>query len=73
MGYKHDGHEVEVSAIRTNRGWKPALRIDGGDRPFAAAGRFQIKFFHDEEEALIYADTWAEWLINNGVKLSSEN
>jgi hypothetical protein len=72
MGYKHDGHEVEASATQTRRGWKPELRIDGGNRPFAAAGRFQFKFFHDKEEALIYADACAEWLINNGLKLSSE-
>jgi len=65
MGYLHDGHAVEASATRTHRGWKPRLRIDGEDRSFAATGRFQSKFFRDEEEALIYADACAEWLINN--------
>ena len=65
MGYKHDGHAVEASATKTHRGWKPGLRIDGEDRSFAATGPFQFKFFHDEEEALIYADACAEWIINN--------
>ncbi|MGB0049135.1 MAG: hypothetical protein WBP70_16920 [Terriglobales bacterium] len=67
MGYLHDGHGVEASATKTHRGWKPELRIDGEDRSFAPTGRFQFKFFRDEEEALIYADASAEWLINNGL------
>ena len=67
MGYLHDGHGVEASATKTPRGWKPKLRIDGEDRSFAPTGRFQFKFFRDEEEALIYADARAEWLINNGL------
>jgi hypothetical protein len=64
MGYKHDGHEIEASATKTSRGWKPGLRIDGVDRSFAAPGPFQVKFFHDEERALIYADACAEGIIN---------
>jgi hypothetical protein len=65
MGYLHDGHSVEVSATKIHRGWKPGLRIDGEDRSFAATGRFQFEFFRDEEEALIYADACAEWIIDN--------
>jgi len=65
MGYTHDGHAVEASATKTDRGWKPGLRIDGKDRSLSETGRFQPKFFHDEEEALIYADACAEWIINN--------
>jgi hypothetical protein len=65
MGYKHAGHAVEASATQTHRGWKPGLRIDGEDRPFAATGRFQFKFFRDKEDALIYADARGEWIINN--------
>jgi len=70
MGYKHDGHAVEASATKTHRGWRPELRIDGEDRFFAATGRFQFKFFHNEEEALIYADACAEWIINNRLNLN---
>jgi len=65
MAYKHDGHQLEASATKTHRGWKPELMIDGEDHSFAASGRFQIKFFHNREEALIYADACGEWLINN--------
>jgi hypothetical protein len=65
MGYKHDGHVVEVSAVKTQRGWKPELKIDGAVRAFSATGRYQFKLFSDEEEALIYADSCAEWIINN--------
>ena len=65
MSYEHDGHAVETSATKTQRGWKPQLRIDGAVRTFAASGRFPFKFFRDEEEALIYADACAEWIINN--------
>ena len=67
MGYLHDGHAVEVSATKTHRGWKPAVKIDGEDRPFSATGRFESRFFRDEEEALIYADACAEWLIHNRI------
>ncbi len=65
MGYLHDGHAVEASATKTQRGWQPELRIDGTVCTFAATGRFQFKLFPDEEEALIYADACAEWIINN--------
>jgi len=65
MSYLHEGHTVEASAIKTHRGWKPELRIDGEQRSFAATGRFQFQFFQDEDEALIYADACAEWIINN--------
>jgi len=63
--YKHDGHDLEASATKTHRGWRPELTIDGQSYSFAAMGCFQIKLFHDQEEALIYADACGEWLINN--------
>ena len=56
---------VYNSPTKTHRGWKPELRIDGQECSFAASGRFQFQFFHDEEEALIFADACAEWVIKN--------
>lgn len=64
MGYKHDGHEIEASATKTSHGWKPGLSIDGVNYSFAETGPFHLKCFHEKEEALIYADAYAEWIIH---------